>query len=135
MFVSQSALSDLEKRVKSCEEKHDQTDKKIGNHEKRLTELESSYRSLASTISSLDSKIQNSAKPAPVQMITTAPVASSGGDTSGLMEMIRQLQFAIQNKVEQSLFDQVKKDVDGKANKADVVLREEMTSITDRHEK
>jgi hypothetical protein len=50
MFVSHQTVADLEKRIKVCEGRNDTSEKLIGQHDKRLTELETFYRSLASSI-------------------------------------------------------------------------------------
>jgi hypothetical protein len=54
MFVSQGRVAELEKRVATCEGRNDSADKTFGNHEKRLSDLELQYRSLVSSMQSLN---------------------------------------------------------------------------------
>ena len=103
IFVSRGFVADLEKRVEFCEGKTQKNEKMIDNNDKRISDLEAQYRSLASTLASLDSKIAGLSKISAIS--TSVPLktsGTSGAEMNSIMEILQQLQFAISTKAEMS---------------------------------
>lgn len=86
MFATKASFVDLEKRVKECEGKNDQADRTFRSHDDRISALETQYRSLASSLQLLDQRVSG------IGQIPTMPTKVTG-DTTGLMEMMKQMQF------------------------------------------
>lgn len=81
LFVSHGAVVELEKRIEECEKRHDSSDKKLTNHDDRIAAIEAQYRSLASTVESLNNKIANF-KQAPIPQMPLKTVAASSSQNN-----------------------------------------------------
>jgi len=133
LFVSKGQLFDLEKRVEFCEGKTQKNETNIDSNDKRISDLEAQYRSLAGSLSALDNKLSGLGKISGI--VTPSIPLNSSGDNSQMMELLQQLQFAISNKLDSSRFDDIMQKLDGKANKTDIVPRNEIKDKFERFEK
>lgn len=66
----------------------------------------------------------------------TAPKSTGGNtDIGPIMEMVQQLQFAMTNKADLSLIDELRGKIDDKPNRNEIVARNEMMKLFDQYEK